>query len=169
MLFFVENEFIDVVREAGFDDVFTFCAPSPEILTTLSQKTGTMGEPIELHNQHHKWALHVPKNGFIEIIDKVKWADIETIERLSPPPLAYAFDYVLTSTMEAHQETGATLWGDYGYCWPEEIEQTRDRLINCEDPIDGELYFVPIWHLPNELTGAPREPMIIDDETDGQD
>jgi hypothetical protein len=169
MLFFIENEFIDVVREIGYEDVFTFCASSPEVLSAIAQKSGTMGEPVELHNQHHNWALHIPTNASIELIEKVKWSDIETVDRLTPPPLAYAFDYVLTSTMQAHEETGSTLWGDYGYCWPEEIEQTRNRLMNCEDPVDGDLCFVPIWTLPNELTGAPREPIIIDDESDFED
>jgi hypothetical protein len=164
MLFFVENDFVEVFFERTYPGVLTFCSNEPDLLTTLAQKTGTMGEPIELHNQNHKWALHVPADTTNDLVSLVNFKDIETIDRITPPPLAYAYDYVLTSALEEQEAKGGPLFGDYGYCWPEEIEKTRDRMLNCEDPVYGELYFIPIWTLPNELTGAPREPIIIDDE-----
>jgi hypothetical protein len=74
--------------------------------------------------------------------------------------LAFAYDFVLQSAID---EEGPT-YGDYGYCWPEEIESTHRSLFDCDDPASDEVFFVPIWTLPDELTGAPRQ--RSDEETD---
>jgi hypothetical protein len=166
VLFFVEGEFVDVVREDCYSGVLTFCGSNPQVLESLVKQTGTMAEPVQLHNQAHKWALHVPDDRSVELLAGAKWSEIETVARLTEPALAYAYDFVLSSSVEAHEQNGGTLWGDYGYCWPEEIAQTREDLYNREDPVHGDVAFVPIWSLPNELTGAPRTPIVIDSDDD---
>ena len=123
-----------------------------------------MAEPVELVNQNHQWALHLPDNASLEILKGVRGSEIEKIDRITGEPVAYAYDYILES--EANKTEG-TRFGDYGYCWPEEIESTREGLYSREDPVDGEVIFVPIWTLPAELTGAPRQSIDFDvDEED---
>ena len=165
MLFFYEGEFVEVIRENAYKSVLTICSNNAELLAAMTSKSGTMAEPVELHNQNHKWALHVPDDRSIDILEGISWRDIEKVDRITGEPLAYAYDYILES--EANKTEG-TRFVDYGYCWPEEIERTRASLFECDDPADGDVIFVPIWTTPNELTGAPREPINWDVE-DGED
>jgi hypothetical protein len=165
MLFFYEGEFVEVIRENTYESVLTLCSNNVDLLTAITSQSGTMAEPVELHNQNHKWALHLPDDRSIDILKGISWRDIEKVERITGEPVAYAYDYIRES--EANKTEGSR-WGDYGYCWPEEIERTRASLFECDDPADGEVIFVPIWTTPNELTGAPREPINWEVE-DGDD
>ena len=165
MLFFYEGEFVEVIRESTYESVFTICSNNADLLAAITCGTGTMAEPVELQNQNHKWALHVPDDRLVQLLKGVDTRTIEKVNRITGAPLAYAYDFILESEM--NKEDGPR-FGDYGYCWPEDIERTRAGLYECEDPADGEVIFVPIWTLPNELTGAPREPINWDVE-DGED
>lgn len=165
MLFFYEGEFVEVFREIAYESVLTICSNNVELLAAITSRSGTMAEPVELQNQNHKWALHVPDDRSIEILEGISWRDIEKTDRITGEPVAFAYDFILES--EANKTEG-TRFGDYGYCWPEEIEETRERLYSREDPAEGEIIFVPIWTLPNELTGAPRESIILDGDDEDE-
>ena len=165
MLFFYEGEFVEVFRESTYESVLTLCSNNAELLVAITSGTGTMAEPVELQNQNHKWALHVPDDRLVQLLKGIDTRAIEKVDRITGAPLAYAYDFILESEM--NKEDGPR-FGDYGYCWPEDIERTRAGLYECEDPADGEVIFVPIWTTPSELTGAPREPINWDVE-DGED
>jgi hypothetical protein len=145
MLFLVEGEFIEVLRENTYEGIYTFCAPKAEALEAVARQT--IGEVIELHGQNHKFAVHVPEDRSNDLIKDSRLTEVDVVNPLTGPPVAYGFDYVRESEM---QKDGA-LSGDYGYCWPEEIEQVKERLYTAEDPADGEVYFVPLWEIPEEL------------------
>lgn len=49
---------------------------------------------------------------------------------------------------------------------PEEVEETHRRLFECDDPAVDEVFFVPIWSLPNELTGAPHPQLDCESDED---
>ena len=153
MLFLYENDFLEVLRENCYPGVYTFCADDAGVLNRLSNGTGTMAEPVQLLNHTFAWALHIPDDRVFDVLKNVRHSDIEVVDRITAPALAFAYDYITVS--ESEKEDGQR-FGDYGYCWPEEIEATRSREMNSEDPPTDELIFVPIWTLPAELTGAPR-------------
>jgi hypothetical protein len=77
-----------------------------------------MGEPARLAGQSHKWAIHVPENQVPNFLDFAMMREVEEIERITGPALAFAYDFVLESSFESE----GTVFGDYGYCWPEEVE-----------------------------------------------
>jgi hypothetical protein len=160
MLFFIDGNFIEVLRESCYKGILTFCSPSRKALIGL--KSSTMGEPVRLAGQAHKWALHVPEDQAPDFIDFALARKVEEVDRLTGPALAFAYDFVLESSLESE----GTVFGDYGYCWPDEVQDTHRRLFECDDPASGEVFFVPIWTLPDELTGAPRQKIESDSEDD---
>lgn len=158
MLFFIDGHFIELVKESCYKGVLTFCGPNRKSLLDL--KSSTMGEPVRLMGQQHKWALHVPENQAPNFLSFKLSREVEVIDRITGPALAFAYDFVLQSAID---EEGPT-YGDYGYCWPEEIEATNKSLFDCDDPAADEVFFVPIWTLPDELTGAGRSAKLFETE-----
>lgn len=158
MLFLIEGQFVEIVKESCYKGVLTLCSLSRKTLLNLD--TSTMAEPVRLISQNHRWALHVPINQPPNFLSSIKDSEIETVDRLTGPALAFAYDYVLESSLQGDGPAR----GDYGYCWPEEIESTERWLFDREDPAADGVYFVPLWTLPDELTGAPRIDSNLDEE-----
>lgn len=150
MLFFIDGNFIEVVKETCYKGILTFCSPSRKALLALDGST--MAETVRLLGQAHKWALHIPENQAPDFLSGVKSASLETVDRITGPAIAFAYDFVFETSL--HTEGPAH--GDFGYCWPEEIESTERWLFEREDPANDGVYFVPIWTTPDELTGATR-------------
>lgn len=148
MLFFIDGNFIEVVKESCYKGILTFCSTSRKALLALDGST--MAEPVRLLGQAHKWALHVPENQAPNFLSG--HSGIETVDRIAGPAIAFAYEFVVESSL--HGDGPA--YGDYGYCWPEDIESTERWLFEREDPAADGVYFVPIWKTPDELTGAPR-------------
>ena len=155
MLFYIDGNFIEVFRENCYKGILTFCGPSRKSLLEL--KSSTMGEPVRLMGQQHKWALHVSENQVPNFLSFKLSREVEVVDRITGPALAFAYDFVLHSAID---EEGLT-YGDYGYCWPEEIESTHRSLFERDDPASDEVFFVPIWTLPDELTGAGHSAKLI--------
>lgn len=164
MIFFIDENFIEVVRETCYEGILTFCGPSREALLAL--KVSTIGEPVRLLGQPHNWALHIPEDQARDFVPPQAFSDLERMDRITGAALAYGYDFVLESSVESDGPTS----GDYGYCWPDEVEVTKRGLFECEDPASDGVYFVPIWTLPNELTGAPIISLheVEDEDVDGQ-
>lgn len=158
MLFFIDGNFIEVIRETCYKGVLTLCSPSRVAL--LKFNASTMGEPVRLAGQNHKWAIHVPEDQAREFVPIAKLGSLESSERITGPALAFAYDFVLESSLES--EGNAV--GDYGYCWPEEIDSVERGLYEREDPAAQGVTFVPLWILPLELTKAPS--LRKNDESD---
>lgn len=163
MLFYIDGQFIEVIRENCYKGILTICGPSKKALANL--KCSTMGEPVRIINQQHKWALHVPENQAPNFLSFAIARQVELVDRITGPALAFAYDYVLESSLGGE----GNVYGDYGYCWPEEVEQTERGLFERDDPAADGVFFVPIWSLPDELTGAPRQSLLeIDDDGSGE-
>lgn len=150
MLFFFEDNFIEVVKESCYKGILTVCCSSRKMIN--SWIGSTMGAPVRLHGQAHKWALHLPENQAPAFLASYTFSGIETVDRLTGPALAFAYDFVVGSSPEEDRPA----YSDYGFCWPEQLESTERWLFEGEDPIEGEVFFVPIWTTPDELTRAPR-------------
>lgn len=160
MLFFIDGNFLEIIRETCYEGVLTFCSPSRVAL--LKFNASTMGEPVRLAGQNHKWAIHVPEDQTREFVPIAKLGAVESSDRITGPALAFAYDFVLESSLES--EGNAV--GDYGYCWPEEIDSVERGLYEREDPAAQGVTFVPLWILPLELTKAPSATFMSDSDDD---
>mgnify|MGYP007092086209 CR=1 FL=1 len=157
MLFHVDESFIELVRESCYEGVVTVCGPSRK---SLSSFTGlSLAEPVRLHGQNHKWAIHVAEMQIPSSFRSTGQQAFEQVDRLTGPALAYVYDYILESSLEGDGPYS----GEYGFCWPEDIQKTEASLYNREDPAADGVSFLPIWTLPDELTGAPRRDWSLDE------
>jgi hypothetical protein len=156
MLFHVDGSFIELVRESCYEGVVTVCGPSRK---SLSPFTGlSLAEPVRLHGQSHKWAIHVAECQIPSSFRSTGQQSFEQVDRLTGPALAYVYDYILESSLEG----AGPYSGEYGFCWPEDMQKTKASLYNREDPAADGVSFLPIWTLPVELTGAPRRDRFLD-------
>lgn len=92
-------------------------------------------------------AIHMAIDDVPKWLDWKLHKDIEKVDRLTGPAKAFAFTYVRESSVD---ENGVQ-WGDYGLCWPEDLEFNKRLLVESEDPAIGEVAFVPLWYIPREL------------------
>jgi hypothetical protein len=156
MLFFVHDSFIELVKESCYKDVVTVCSPSAKALAAFQGLT--LAEPVRLQGQNHKWALHVPESQIPSKYRNKEMGEFEEVDRLTGPAKAYVFDYVYQSALDR----GGDVHGEYGFCWPEDVEKTEKSLYESEEPAADGVTFVPIWFLPDELTGAKRKDRSVD-------
>ena len=157
MLFYINGAFIELVRESCYREVVTVCGPSKK---SLSQFQGlSLAEPVRLHRQNHRWAIHIAESQLPSSFKPTGNQVINQVHRLTEPPLAYVYDYVFESSLESE----GSLSGEYGFCWPDEVESTEASLYNRENPAADGVTFLPIWTLPDELTGAPRRDWSFDE------
>lgn len=165
MLFLYDDQFVEAVRENCYEGVITFCSSDLGALGKIVDASGTMGEPVQLHNQPFAWAIHVPEDRTYGVVSVKFHSQIEKVDRLTGPALAYAYDYLPLS--ESEKDDGDR-WGEYGYCWPDELGAEQAYLYGKENPPDSEVIFIPIWTLPADLTGAPRNSIDADENEDSE-
>ncbi len=145
MLFEFEGNLVDIVKERPYKGIYTVRAASGRALRKFRKSSG--GEMIKVPHHLFPFVIHIGEYSLPYKIPLAVQSDIEVVDRLTPEPACFLYEY-------AYEEDGR-LHGDYGYCWPDEIEETRDRLIYTEKPIEGDPIFVPIFRIPGELIGAP--------------
>lgn len=166
MLFFIDGNFVEVVQENCYQGIITICTNSKKFLVQLN--SSTLGEPVRLVGSEHRWALHVPENQAPDFLKHYWVKGFEKVDRLTGPARAFAYDYVLESSLEGD----GPIHGDYGFCWPEDVESTKTGLYEREDPAADVVSFVPIWFLPDELIGAGRSAKLsqtwIEEEIEGE-
>jgi hypothetical protein len=71
--------------------------------------------------------------------------DVESVERLTPLPAAYVYEYAWKS------EDDEDLIVDYYYCWPHQVDQVRECIIQSGKLIEGGIAFMPVFRVPREL------------------
>ena len=145
MIFLHEDSLIDVVRETTYTGVLTICGDDRKSLAAL--EPAGFSKPVRLNGHYFAWAIHIPIDSSPSWLGWKLHNDIETVDRLTAPAKAFTFSYVKESAVD---ENGVQ-WGDYGYCWPEDLDFYKKMLTEGEDPILGEVYFVPLWYVPQEL------------------
>lgn len=142
MLFYVDGEFLDVFRESCYDGVMTVCASSKEVLHKL--KSCTRGLPVQLVGQNHQWALHVPISQSLDFMGDIRFEDLDIVERITGPAVAYVYEFLRESTMS---KPGLHL-NEVGYCWPDQIPAVIQNLFQSDDPAEDGVYFVPFFVTP---------------------
>lgn len=161
MLTIVDGEFVEVVREKAYKGVLSICCGSLELAEKFGHESGTLAEPIEVAGRDLPWIIHVEADCSSAFSGIRYWKDIEEVETFTPAPKAWGYAYVL----ESGQRDDGSYWGEYEYCWPEDLERSIDYLYAEKDLLDGgQVTPVPLWHLPAELTGAPRSWAVAGDE-----
>jgi len=76
------------------------------------------------------------------------YSNLEKLERLTPEPACFIYEYAYLSG----EDQAA---GDYGYCWPNEIDSVTYNLMTSEKELLGEPVFLPLFKIPGELVSAP--------------
>lgn len=145
MLFLHEDSLIDVLYENCYPGVITVCGDDRKILADLDP--AGFAKPVRITGHYFAWAIHMAIDDVPKWLDWKLHKDIEKVDRLTGPAKAFAFTYVRESAVD---ENGVQ-WGDYGFCWPEDLEFNKRLLIESEDPAIGEVGFVPLWYVPREL------------------
>jgi hypothetical protein len=145
MLFIHEDQLIDVLCEVSYEGILTVCGDDRKTLAALDPSG--FSKPIRLSGHYFGWAIHLPIDCAPDWLNWKLHKDIEKVDRLTGPAKAYFYSYVKESAVD---ENGVQ-WGDYGYCWPEDLERNKQWLLEGEDPALGEVYFVPLWYVPQEL------------------
>ena len=153
MLTVIDGEFVEVLREKAYPGVLSICCGSEAVAKRLGDEAGTLAEPIEVSGRDLPWVIHVEADSGSSFADIKLWRQIEEVETFTPAPKAWVVCYILAS---GEREDGS-YWGEYDYCWPEEIDRHIEYLYAEKEILDGaQLTPVPLWILPDELTGAPR-------------
>jgi hypothetical protein len=160
VLIFIENEFVEIVREDAYQGVYTICCGTQEVALAIGGQASTLAEPLEVSGQNLPWVIHIEENVIFSLTRGLDHRLIEGVKAFTPAPKAYAYSYLVPGSLN---ENGVGM-GDYGFCWPDELEITKRMLTECEDPVEEEIIFVPIWYLPDELTGATRNHKILGED-----
>jgi hypothetical protein len=157
MLYQLGDSFVDIVVETPYKSVLTIRASSEEALKPFTNITS--GRVVQVPHHIYTHIIHISED---VIGREFSWKDllnVEKIERLTPEPTAFVYDY-------AYEEEDGTITGDYWFCWPHEIEEVTHSLRTGEKEILGDPTFIPIFFIPRELSGAPLQ-FNLDDE-DGE-
>ena len=151
------EHFVDIIREQGYRDLLTLRSSSPE---ALAQFEGlSMSTVLQVPHHIYTNILHVSEEAMRLEHPKLDIGGIELFQRLTPAPIAYAYEWAID-----HGEDG--LEGTYWYCWADEVDSARDELFRGEDEIAGEPRFYPLFYIPNELVGAPLKFELEETEED---
>ena len=157
MLYQLGDSFVDIVIETPYEGVLTVRASSEEQLARF--KGMTCGEIIQVPHHIYTHIIHIAE----DVIDReFDWRDLrnaEKVARLTPEPTAFAYDF-------AYEQENGEITGDYSFCWPHETAEVTRSLLTGDKLVLSEPIFIPIFYIPRELSGAPVQ-FNIDDE-DGE-
>jgi hypothetical protein len=142
------------VVEAPYDRVLTIRASSEEALKPFTRLTS--GQVVQVPHHIYTYIIHISEDVIGREFDWKDIRNVEKVDRLTPEPTAFVYDF-------AYEEEDGKVTGDYGYCWPNEIEEVTYTLRTSEKEILGDPSFIPIFFIPRELSGAQLR-FNLDDE-----
>jgi hypothetical protein len=146
MLFNFGDHFVDVVRERPYREVLTVRASTPK---ALKQFRGvSSADVVKVPHHLYPYIIHVHEDSSPLNISYPTASSIEVVDRLTPEPACFIYEYCYVP------EQGDYI-GDYGYCWPDEVESTTEYLMSGERELVGEPIFLPLFRIPGELVSAP--------------
>ena len=150
MLFNFDGKMVDIVREEPYKSVYTIRASSGRTLRKFRQSSS--GEMIKVPHHLYPYLIHIDMDTCPLRVSALDFKKIEIIPRLTPEPACFVYEYAFTDD-EGH------LHGDYGYCWPGEIEHIYQNLLSSEKELVSEPTFLPLFRIPGELVNAPLKPL----------
>ena len=146
ILYQIDDHFVDVVREMPYPGIMTVRASSEEALAPF--KDMTLGEIVQVPHHIYTHIVHVPTPVLETTFDWKDLSKTEFVERLTPEPAAFGYEY-------AWDDEDGKAWGEYGFCWPHEIQSTMKNILEGERNILGDPAFMPLFYIPRELVGGP--------------
>lgn len=158
MLVSVDGTYVDVVREAPYTRVITVRASDPESLARFA--SSTCAEVIQVPHPYYPYMIHIDEYVIPLKLHYTQEKEIEVVDRLTPEPVCFVYEY-------AYEEDDGTFTGEYGYCYPNEVQSTTDYLMSQEKQPVNEPVFLPIFYFPGELVGAPIK--FADSDVEDQD
>lgn len=146
MLFLYQDHLVDVVHETSYPSLMTARASSEDALIQLIGTTSS--EIVKVPHHLYPFIVHVHEDQFPIVLSHQLSKAIEQVDRLTPEPACFIYEYCY----ESEDETNI---GDYGYCWPDEVDSTKDYLMTGDKNLIGEPVFLPLFRIPGELVNAP--------------
>lgn len=146
MLFLTESGLIDIVRESIYTGVLTVRSSNPIALTELSRSS--QARIVRVPDQYYPWVTHIPAEKLQMEISQIVLQQIEIIERLTPPPIAYVYEQSIGG------EGGEVR--TYGYCWPSELSTTKHAFEKSTSKSYKGPVFLPLFQIPKQLLGEKK-------------
>ena len=160
MLVAFENDFVDVIREAGYRDLLTLRSSSEAALKRF--EAHSMSTVLQVPHHIYTHILHVSEEAMRIEHPKLNFSSVEKFQRLTPAPIAFVYEWAIDHGDE-------NLEGCYAYCWADEVDATWSDLRHGEEEIAGEPRFYPLFFIPPELVGAPTKFSFLTDDEDDED
>jgi len=153
MLVPFQQNFIEIVREQPYKRVLTVMATSSMHLREFSVRSRSQVIPVAHHV--YRAMVHVAESNLPLEMDLEALSDVETVERMTPPPVAYYYEY-------AHAGLKGNMEFSGSYCWAEELLKLEQSLLGKEQGMIGDPVFIPLFRVPMQLIHSSRE------KTDGE-
>jgi hypothetical protein len=145
MLFDFDGHLVDIIREEPYSEVLTVRASSGRHLRPF--RRGSVADMVKVPHHLYPFVIHIGEYSLPFRISIKDQMSVENLPRITPEPACFVYDY-------AYEDEGKVT-GDYGYCWPSEVEKTRESLMCSEKELLGEPVFLPLFRIPGELINAP--------------
>jgi len=146
MLFNFEGQLVDVVIESAYKNLFTIRASTARALRSF--RRSSIADMVRVPHHLYPFMIHVDMDSSPLRVNAFDYTKIEKLDRLTPEPACFVYEYAY-STGESEAA------GDYGYCWPNEIDWVTENLMTSEKELLGEPVFLPLFKIPGELVSAP--------------
>lgn len=143
MLFTTEFGMVEIVKEIPYPGVFTILASDAETLKEFTKCTLAEIQMVPHHIYTH--IIHVPEDNMLSSFDWKNLRAVESVERLTPLPAAYVYEYVWQTDEEEDLSV------EYSYCWPHQVDQVRESILQSDKAIEGGIAFMPVFRVPREL------------------
>jgi hypothetical protein len=155
MLFNFEDQLVDVVIEKPYKNVFTIRASTSKALKSFRESS--IAEMVKVPHHLYPYLIHIDMDSSPLRVSAFDYKKIEKLDRLTPEPACFVYEY-------AYSTDEGQVSGDYGYCWPDEIDWVTNNLMTSEKELLGDPVFLPLFIIPGELVGSPIR--IVDGSTE---
>ena len=146
LLVFIDGVYVDIVRESCYRNVLTVRASDKKSLQKVASCTSA--DIVQVPHPYYPFIVHIDEYVIPINFHHSHNKNIEVLDRLTPEPVCFVYEY-------AYEEQDGSVTGEYGYCYPDEVQSTSDYLMSQERQPINEPVFLPLFYFPGELIGAP--------------
>jgi hypothetical protein len=148
MLFLLNENFIEIVRERPYRNVLTLMASNQVALKEFMHKTPSKLLPIV--HPLNRWMIHISERNLGLEISAEILAEIEQVDRLTAEPINYFCQY-------AYLDSEGKVARGSSYCWSEELDQTVQLLESSELDLIGDVTCIPLFRVSRALISPNRQ------------
>lgn len=147
MLFLVNENFIEIVRERPYKGVLTLMASNQLALKEFMYRTPSKLMPVV--HPVNRWMLHVSERNLGLDISAETMAELEQVERLTAEPINYFYQY-------AYLDHEGKVALSSGYCWADELDQILQNVESTESDLIGDVTCIPLFRVSRALINPSR-------------